>query len=175
MLHITNLIQLMMRLGIQFVGTVKNTAAFPFIIHDHNLEKTKTFQNKVVLQSYGIRSHFSCCTKIGTEMKVSVLRNGIGKIRSARIATNVPLLMENSWVYELSSGDLGSIDIKRNTHETALCNKTSSNIEEKIILIRSFTHSLDFGDSDMLLHSGVSPKESKTSRDWCNVVSPSKL
>ena len=52
--NITNLIQLMMRLGVRFVGTVKNTAAFPFVIHDHNREKTKTCQNKVVLQSYGI-------------------------------------------------------------------------------------------------------------------------
>ena len=78
--NITNLIQLMMRLGVRFVGTVKNTAAFPFLIHDHNLEKTKTCNNKVVLQSYGIRSQFSCETKNGSKMKVSVLRNGIGKI-----------------------------------------------------------------------------------------------
>ena len=89
--NITNLIQLMMRLGVRFVGTVKNTASFPFIIHDHNIDKIRTSQNKVVLQSYGIRSHFSCYTKIGTTMKVSVLRNWIGKIRLARIATNLYL------------------------------------------------------------------------------------
>ena len=128
--NITNLIQLMMRFGVRFVGTVKNTAAFPFMIHDHNLEKARTSQNKVVLQSYGIRSHFSCKTKVGTEMMLSVLRNGIGKIRSARIATNVPMLMENSWVYELSSGDLGTIDIKRNKYETILNPTSSSKIEE---------------------------------------------
>ena len=115
---ITNLIQLMIRYGVRFVGTVKNTASFPFLIHDHNLEKKQTSQNKVVLQSYGIRSHFSCYTKIGTKMMVSVLRNGIGKIRSARIATNVPLLMDNSWVYEIQSGDLGEIDVKRIQNET---------------------------------------------------------
>jgi len=51
-------------------------------------------------------------------MMVSVLRNGIGKIRSARIATNVPLLMDNSWVYEIQSGDLGEIDVKRIQNET---------------------------------------------------------
>ena len=56
--NITNLIQLMMRLGVRFVGTVKNTASFPFLIHDHNLEKTRTSQNKVVLQPYGIWSDF---------------------------------------------------------------------------------------------------------------------
>ena len=130
--NITNLIQLMMRLGVRFVGTVKNTPSFPFIIHDHNIEKIRTSQNKVVLQSYEIRSHFSCYTKIGTTMKVSVLRNGIGKIRSARIATNLPLLMDNSWVYELQSGDLGEIDVKRIRDNTFQAYKKGSNTDEVI-------------------------------------------
>ena len=51
---------------------------------------------------------------MGTEMKFSGLRNGIRNIRSVRIATNLPLLMGNSWVYGLTSGDLGNIDIKKN-------------------------------------------------------------
>ena len=121
----------MMRLGVKFVGTVKNTVYFPFLIQDHNHKKTSPYDNKVDTQSYGMRTHFSCHTKIGnTTMKVSVLRNGIGKIRSARIATNVPLLMDSSWVYELHSGDLGGSDIKRIQHQTDELRKSSSSTEE---------------------------------------------
>ena len=72
----------MMRLGIKHVGPVKNTPYFLFVIHDHNLNKTQTDQNKVVLQSYGTRTNFSCDKKVSnTKMMVSILRNGISKIR----------------------------------------------------------------------------------------------
>ena len=46
--NVTNLIQSMIRLGVIFVGTVKNTASFPFLIQDHNLTKAPTYDNNVV-------------------------------------------------------------------------------------------------------------------------------
>ena len=70
----------MIRLGVRFVGKVKNMAVFAFLIKYFNNKKTPTYDNKIVIHSYGIRAHFACYTKFGkSKMRVSVLRNGIGK------------------------------------------------------------------------------------------------
>lgn len=37
--NVTNRIQLMIRLGVQFVGTLKNTTSLPFLCQAHNLKK----------------------------------------------------------------------------------------------------------------------------------------
>ena len=72
--NVSNLIQFMIRFGVKFVGTVRNTPSFPFIIEDHNVKKIPTTDNKVVTQLYGIRSHFTCHKNMGnTKMNITVL------------------------------------------------------------------------------------------------------
>lgn len=73
---ITNIIQYMLRLGVKFLGTVKNSTAFPFFIKDMNEKKRCNHKNKVVIQSYGTRSSFTAETRLGNHrMKVWRSRN----------------------------------------------------------------------------------------------------
>ena len=75
--NVTNLKQLMLRMGVKFLGTLKNTDAFPFQIEDINEKRQTNHNNKVVVQSYGARTAFQCQTKVGGEhkMKVVVVRH----------------------------------------------------------------------------------------------------
>ena len=107
--NITNLIQLLNRLGVRFLGTVKDTNALPFLVQDKNTTGKRIINNKAITQSYGMRTRFSCTSNVRNEkISVSVLRNGVEKIRSAKIATNHPLFANNDWVYESQKGDLGA-------------------------------------------------------------------
>ena len=107
--NITNLIQLLNRLGVRFLGTVKDSNALPFQVHDKNITGKRIINNKAITQSYGMRTRFSCTSNVRNDkISVSVLRNGVGKIRSAKIATNHPLFANNDWVYESQKGDLGN-------------------------------------------------------------------
>ena len=97
----------MLRMGVTFLGTLKNTDAFPFQIEDINEKRQTNHNNKVVVQSYGARTAFQCQTKVGGEhkMKVVVVRHGTGRIRSVRLGTNLPIVMcNNFWVFETTSG-----------------------------------------------------------------------
>ena len=80
--NVTNLIQLLCRLGVRFLGTVKDSVALPFCVQDKNVTGKRVTNNKVITQSYGMRTRFSCYSKVGNEkIYVSVLQNGVGKIR----------------------------------------------------------------------------------------------
>ena len=117
--HITNLIQLLNRLGVRFLGTVKDTNALPFLVQDKNTTGKRMINNKAVTQSYGIRTRFSCTSNVRNEkISVSVLRNGVGKIRSAKIATNHPMFANNDWVYESKNGDMGAGKLDVSPHAT---------------------------------------------------------
>ena len=103
-----------MRLQVEFVGTVKNVALFIFCIYEYNKKKRATCDIKFVTRFYGIRGNFQCYAKYGiSEMKVSVLRNEIGKCQSAKISRNLPLPMNQDYVYESTSGDLGHRNTKK--------------------------------------------------------------
>ena len=58
--------------------------------------------NTVAAQCFETRTYFVARTKIGDNVpKAVVLRHGMGRIRAARLATNMPLLLNwNTWVYE---------------------------------------------------------------------------
>ena len=117
--NVSNLVQLMLRIGVKFLGTLKNTEAFPFQIEDVNIKREATVNNKVVVQCYGARSAFECRTKVGGKhkMKVVVVRHGAGRLRCVRLGTNVPLLMQkNFWVFETTSGIKGDGIVKRKEH-----------------------------------------------------------
>ena len=111
---ITNLIQIICDLDCKFLGTVKDSAKFPFIFVEVN-EDGKTVRNKrMMLQVYGRRSVWVARSKRsgGKTIQASVLRHGAGKKRGARIATNLPEAMTDAIVYETSA----SSELKRKEH-----------------------------------------------------------
>ena len=52
---VTNLVQLMLRIGVKFLGTLKNREALPFNIEDVNVKLATKIDNKGILQCYGTR------------------------------------------------------------------------------------------------------------------------
>ena len=88
-------------MGVKFLGTLKNTEAFPFHIEDVNVKRATTINNKVIVQCYGTRSSFECRTKVGGEhkLKVVVVRHGTGRLRCVRLGTNLHLLLERYFGY----------------------------------------------------------------------------
>ena len=80
--NVTNLIQIMLRMGVKFLGTLKNTEAFPFHIEDFNTKRETNLNQKVIVQSFGTRSAFESKTRIGDQykMKVVVVRHGLGRL-----------------------------------------------------------------------------------------------
>ena len=117
--NVTNLVQLMLHMGVKFLGTLKNTEAFPFHIEDVNVKRETNLNNKVIVQSYGTRSAFESHTKVGGihKVKVVVIRHGTGRMRCVRIGTNIPFLMTNrQWVFETTSGCKGQGQVARNEH-----------------------------------------------------------
>ena len=117
--NVTNLIQLMLRMGVKFVGTLKNTEAFPFQIEDVNVKRDTNINNKVVVQCYGTRSSFECRTRAGGEhkMKVVVVCHRSGRLRCVRLGTNLPMLIQrNFWVFETTSGIKGEGQVRRKEH-----------------------------------------------------------
>ena len=83
----------MLRMGVKFLGTLKNTEAFPFHIEDVNVKRETNINNKVIVQSYGTRSAFDSRTRVGGiyKMKVVVIRHGPGRVRCVRIGPNIPI------------------------------------------------------------------------------------
>eukprot|EP00986_Skeletonema_menzelii_P016560 scaffold15054_cov74-Skeletonema_menzelii.AAC.1 len=101
---VTNLIQIIGEMNCKFLGTVKDSAKFPFIFVEVN-EDGKTVRNKrMMLQVYGRRSVWTARSKsAGKTLQASVLRHGGGKKRGARIVTNLPQAMTGAIVYETSA------------------------------------------------------------------------
>ena len=60
---------------------------------------------KSVVQTFGTRTNFFARSRIHRNVRVSVLRHGMGKVRAVRIATNIPECIANAWVYETAAGN----------------------------------------------------------------------
>ncbi len=96
--NVTNLIQLMEKMGVKYLGTVKDSPSFPFQIVDLKDESSKTESNsKPILQAYGGRTSYKAQSGNKT---AAVLRHGNGKIRGARVVTNMVEASTDSWAYE---------------------------------------------------------------------------
>ena len=74
---------MMLKMGVKFLGTLKNTKAFPFHIKDVNFKRDTNVNQKVIVQSYGTISAFESKTRIGDQykMKVVVVRNRTGMLQ----------------------------------------------------------------------------------------------
>ena len=117
--NVTNLIQIMLRMGVKFLGTLKNTEASPFHIEDFNNKHETNLNHKVIGQSFGTRSLFESKTRIRDQykMKVVVVRHGLGRLQCVRLGTNMPMLIHNNfWIFETSSGCKGSGQVLQREH-----------------------------------------------------------
>ena len=83
-----------------------------------NEQRTTNQDNKVVIQSFGTQSSFEANTKIGdNKMKVTCVKHGMGRIRCACIAANLPMLMNDTkWIFETTSGFEANGKVKRKPH-----------------------------------------------------------
>ena len=89
-------IQQLNRLGVRFLGTVKDSNVLPFHVEDKNNTGKRVINNKVITQLYGICTRFSCTSNVRNEkITLLVLQNGVWKIRSAKIETNHLLFANN--------------------------------------------------------------------------------
>ena len=91
---------------------------FPFHLEDANSKYLKNHNNKVVAQCFGTRICFIVYTKIDhNPLNVVILCHRMGRVRAARLATNMLLLLScNTWVYEKTSGTLNNGEVKRLEH-----------------------------------------------------------
>ena len=73
------MVQLMLRLSVTLLGTLKSTPAFLFHLEDLNYKRTTNHNNRVVAQYYGTRINFIAHTKIGgSPLKAVILRHRMG-------------------------------------------------------------------------------------------------
>jgi hypothetical protein len=100
---VTNLIQFLMAQECNFLGTIKDTPTFPFVIEQTRAVKDRVTSKRAVVQTYGKRSSFTA-KKSRSKLKAVTFRHGMGKMRSARVATNAPGFQDLEWVYEVTSG-----------------------------------------------------------------------
>eukprot|EP00986_Skeletonema_menzelii_P000633 scaffold176_cov69-Skeletonema_menzelii.AAC.1 len=120
---VTNLIQIICNMNCKFLGTVKDSAKFPFIFVEVNEDGKTILKKRSKIQLRGQRTFWSACSKsaTGKTMQASVLRHGAGKKRGAKIVTNMPEAMTGAIVYETSA----SSELKRQEHasppEAPLC------------------------------------------------------
>ena len=117
-INITNLIQIMQLMKVKFLGTVKDSSMFPFHLVDVNEDGTKEQSGRLVTQMYGQRSNFTALGRINPKatdvIQASTMRQGAGKVRASRIATNTPEAMSNEWVLETTTCNAS----KRRPHAT---------------------------------------------------------
>ena len=103
--EITNLVQIMVQEGVKFLGTVRNTKSFPFELVSDGSDDNRVCNDRVIAQMSGNRTSFSAFQR-SSIIKVTILRHGIGKVRAARIGTNIPeLLGLSKWVYETKNSN----------------------------------------------------------------------
>ena len=102
--NISDMVQLMLRIGVKLLGILKKITAFPFHLEDLSSKKMTNHSDKVVVQYYGIRINFIARTKIGGSPLMTVLlRHGMGRVRAAKLATNMPLLLAfNTYTRQLA-------------------------------------------------------------------------
>lgn len=102
---VTNLIQLMQNnLKVRFLGTIKKTPVFPFIIDVNNTENsTRCRGEKVIINTYRHRTSFICLSRT-KNTKIVVFRHGFGKSRAARLITNSSMFLDNKWVCQTTKG-----------------------------------------------------------------------
>jgi len=98
--HPTNLIQIMTKNGVKFLDTIKESKSFPFQVVDVNESDTHVLNKCPIIQAYGTRSYW--VTRSG-DIQASALRHGLGKIRCARIATNIIEVKGDDWVYDTTN------------------------------------------------------------------------
>jgi len=92
------LIQIMESMGIKFLGTIKDSASFPFEVVDIKTDEETVRNGRPVVQAYGSRTEHRA---IKDGIVASVMRNGGGRTRVARIATNMPEAKRDGWVAEI--------------------------------------------------------------------------
>ena len=109
------MIQIIVDHGAKFLGTVKNSRAFPFDVVELNTIDRVNNSGKASVQTYGTRTNFVAYSR-RDKIKASVLRHGMGKKRVARIAKNIPCCLKNTWVYECTKGVEGNGKVKRKLH-----------------------------------------------------------
>ena len=83
---VRNLIQIMEGLGVKYLGTMKDSKAFPFSIVDLNELKVAVENNRPIVQGYGTRTSFTARKGNTT---ATVMRHGAGRVRAARAASNM--------------------------------------------------------------------------------------
>ena len=111
-----NLIQIMdEELKVQFLGTCKNNASFPFILDTNAQPEKRSNGKKVVVSTYGHRSSF-IAKRQNPATKVVVARHGMGKNRGARIVTNNPRFLQNKVIYEVTKGVKATGEVQRIKH-----------------------------------------------------------
>ena len=107
---VTNLIQIMREMGVKFLGTVKDSKSYPFYFVDVNEDGEVVKNDRVIAQMYGMRTNITAKQQASSRandiIQASVLRHGFGKVRGARIVTNLPEAMENTWVYETRTNQI---------------------------------------------------------------------
>ena len=90
-----NLIQIIQKEKGRFRGTIQDNQMFPFHIVDVQEGTYRIHKNRPVIQAYGTRANYVART---ANVQASVLRHGGGKVRAARIATNLVECTNDTWV-----------------------------------------------------------------------------
>jgi hypothetical protein len=108
---VSNLIQIMRRLGVKFLGTIKDSFKYPFYFVEVNEDGKSQVNKRAVMQLYGMRNSWTATTRDSKRphdiVQASAFRHGQGKNRAARIATNMPELMKpNTFVYETRTNEI---------------------------------------------------------------------
>lgn len=117
---VTNIIQALGRLGVKVLGTIKRTGSFPFDEGVPPDDAGLAARRQVMMPKGGQRTTFSAVLSssggsiLGPQGKVMamMMRQGHGKTRVTRLATNFIDFMKNEWVYETSSGGVSRIPHK---------------------------------------------------------------
>ena len=90
----------------KFLGTIKNSNTSPFEFFKVNENGKQVYNGKSVMQTFGTRTIIFARSRTDQNIRVSVLRHGMGKVRAVRIATNIPECIVNAWVDKTVSVNL---------------------------------------------------------------------
>ena len=96
--EVKNLIQIMKSMGVKFLGTIKDSSEFPFEVVDIKTDDETVRNGRPVVQAFGSRVEHRA---VKDGVVAGVMRNGGGKTRVARIATNMPEAKRDGWVVEI--------------------------------------------------------------------------
>ena len=85
--------------NVKFLGTIKDNKSCPFDVVDVIETSSTDKKKRPTVQAYGTRTHHRA---VKDGVQVNVMRNGVGTIRAARIATNDPKFKQDGWVAEVN-------------------------------------------------------------------------